>query len=117
MCYLTLFHCFVKDNGIPILNSTTDLVINVLDVADTPPEFLNLPYVTTVYENATVVRWRPQSPPPQLTPALERNEEDEEEKQKKKTSTVENQYYFLSWIFNVLDTKYLIFYFTHHYIL
>ena len=45
-----------QDNGDPQkLNSTTDLIINVLDVQDTPPSFINLPYMADVYENATIV--------------------------------------------------------------
>ena len=35
------------------LNSTTDLVINVLDVPDTAPFFSNLPYVEEVDEGIT----------------------------------------------------------------
>ena len=33
------------------LNSTTDLVVNVQDVQDTPPFFMNLPYIEQVEEN------------------------------------------------------------------
>ena len=37
------------------LNSTTDLIINVKDVQDTPPYFINLPYSTSIREDVPVV--------------------------------------------------------------
>ena len=44
---------FLQDGG--GLFSTTDLVINVLDVQDTAPFFLNLPYMSAVREDVQVV--------------------------------------------------------------
>ena len=43
-----------QDGG--FLNSTTDLIINVEDVQDTAPFFLNLPYIDSVPEDVPVVR-------------------------------------------------------------
>ena len=43
------------DGGSPPLSNTTDLIILVQDVQDTPPFFLNLPYIDSVPENASVV--------------------------------------------------------------
>ena len=37
------------------LSTTTDLVINVKDVQDTAPFFVNLPYIAEVYEDQPVV--------------------------------------------------------------
>lgn len=48
--------CVLQDRGEPVLvGKPADFVVTVLDVQDTPPMFVNLPYNTEIKETATVV--------------------------------------------------------------
>lgn len=49
---VTLCLCSQDEGG---LNSTTDLIIRVMDVQDSPPFFTNQPYLGEVSESAAVV--------------------------------------------------------------
>ncbi|XP_070186164.1 cadherin-23-like isoform X3 [Littorina saxatilis] len=50
-----IFKVGVKDRGEPVLvGKPADFVVTVLDVQDTPPMFVNLPYNTEIKETATV---------------------------------------------------------------
>ena len=48
---------YLQDEG--GLNSTTDLIIRVLDVQDTAPFFSNQPYLGEISESAQIVSTKP----------------------------------------------------------
>ena len=49
---------YLQDKGEPesLVGTPADFVVTVLDVQDTPPMFVNLPYTTEIMETETVVR-------------------------------------------------------------
>ncbi|KAL8620286.1 hypothetical protein ACOMHN_042021 [Nucella lapillus] len=49
------YHVIAKDQGSQSFSSSTDLFINVKDVQDSPPVFVNIPYVASVHEGAALM--------------------------------------------------------------
>ncbi|GAB6027814.1 hypothetical protein CHUAL_002044 [Chamberlinius hualienensis] len=51
------FHILAEDQGTPSLNSTTEVVVDVLDINDEAPRFVGSPYSARLHENKEPGQW------------------------------------------------------------